>query len=403
MRLFGSRLTVLGALCANGVHAAPQKAALLTTMQIPNPAFVKFLTTGPTAHPELIVSSFSMLSGTRISRVNLTKLGDQPIASEDITVMNQNLIWPNEITPVPESILGPDYVAVSTGFLVPGRSTGAVALVQLSTGEALELTTPKKGWFYHRTYFEDMNGDGRLDIVTARGTKPIMSDGQGELVWLEQPSKNPTDTWSEHLIANGPDVYFRLLDLDHDGHKEIVAAEFFSKKLSLHWREGKNWTSRTIDDSLGAAFDLAPSDLNGDGHLDLVVTNHEGKDQGAVYAYEIPSNFKEAPWPRHTLLSGIRTELRGINQASPGSPLIWNQRQGKPHILAAGDGSTKVHWLVPRSEAATDWTYEEHILLDTDSTIGSMSLGDAHDDGSVDLFVPAYDRSQIHVLRMVEP
>ena len=49
-----------------------------------------------------------------------------------------------------------------------------------------------------------MNGDGLLDIVTARAKKPIFGASKGELIWLEQPSSGEVLTyWKEHLITEG--------------------------------------------------------------------------------------------------------------------------------------------------------------------------------------------------------
>ena len=73
-------------------------------------------------------------------------------------------------------------------FLVPGRSTGAVEVVDLYSGEKLTLTKKKSGYFYHKVVWQDINNDGRLDAVSARGKKPIFGGSDGELIWLEQPA-----------------------------------------------------------------------------------------------------------------------------------------------------------------------------------------------------------------------
>jgi len=39
----------------------------------------------------------------------------------------------------------------------------------------------------HQATWADMNGDGRLDILTARASKPVVSSPRAEMVWLEQP------------------------------------------------------------------------------------------------------------------------------------------------------------------------------------------------------------------------
>jgi hypothetical protein len=98
----------------------------------------------------------------------------------------------------------------------------------------------------------DINRDGKVDIVTARGnfstpcsispsayslaTKPVIGAQQSELLWLE--NTGDVNHWPEviskshpncsfvhvsspppqHLIySNGPDIFFIVEDLDNDG------------------------------------------------------------------------------------------------------------------------------------------------------------------------------------------
>ena len=55
-----------------------------------------------------------------------------------------------------------------------------------------------------------MNGDGRLDYLTARSNgKP----GEGELVWFSRPLLSfglDGKEWKEHLITMGPDMGFEI-------------------------------------------------------------------------------------------------------------------------------------------------------------------------------------------------
>ena len=78
------------------------------------------------------------------------------------------------------------------------------------------------------------------------------------------------------------------------------------------------------------------------------------------------------------LLGNIKTEKRGMNEAAPGSAYAFypnlNDKTGKPWIAVAGDGSTKVHVLVPNKNDKNDWTYTEKVPLDTKGTVGQMLL-----------------------------
>jgi hypothetical protein len=64
----------------------------------------------------------------------------------------------------------------------------------------LPYPLPPPGYFYHKSEWIDLNGDGKLDLLTARGTKPIIGTAGGELLWLEQPASDP--------LTNGASTQF---------------------------------------------------------------------------------------------------------------------------------------------------------------------------------------------------
>ena len=249
-----------------------------------------------------------------------------------------------------------------------------------------------------------MNNDGKLDMVTARAKKPIFGASKGELLWLEQPSDGSVlQTWKEHILAEGPDVNFLVKDITGNGTVEIISTEFFAEKLSITYFNGSSWEKKIIDSTIKRGFDLSFVDLNKDGKLDILATNHQHNDGSAVYAYEMPKNPLTDEWKRHTLLGNIKTEKRGMNEAAPGSAYAFypnlNDKTGKPWIAVAGDGSTKVHVLVPNKNDKNDWTYTEKVPLDTKGTVGQIAIGDIDGDNKVEIVVPAYDEHTIYVLR----
>jgi hypothetical protein len=148
-----------------------------------------------------------------------------------------------------------------------------------------------------------VNGDGKVDVLTARATKGILSSG-GELLWLENPG-SVSGAWKEHVIVQGPDVMFQVAEIDNDPATiDVVAAQFFSKKLSAYFFQRSD-TSKgkavDIDTDLGAAYSINIVDLNGDGKKELLVTTHENGDKSAVYAYQLPSNVLNGTWTKHLL------------------------------------------------------------------------------------------------------
>jgi len=374
----------------------PAKLGTLTTGK---PAFLSLEDTRTSAGKALIVSSFNPFGSDGLTMFE--SIGDHltKFSSAQATSLG-SVRWPNEAHMAPDNFISEDVLVVAGGFLVPGKATGAITLVRPSDATHFPITKDKQGYFYHRTEFVDMNGDGRLDIVTARTNKPIFGPSQGELLWLEQPATSAlSSTWKEHMMAQGPDVHFRMEDLDADGAQEIVTADFFSKRLSLWWKEGDTYVTRVVDADIGSAFDVEVVDVNGDGKKDILATNHEGGSAGAVYAYEIPADMKKGAFKRHALLKDIETRQAGFRQASPGSATSFfpsKDDKGKPVILVSGDGSQRAHVLVAKSESATNWDYVEYELVNAQSTVGMSAVGDTNGDGKVEIFVPAYDKNVIH-------
>jgi hypothetical protein len=367
----------------------------------------------------LVITSF-MPTGltTDTALAYVPKIGEKlgALGSTRETVITNRIQWPNEAVVPPAGIFPSHGLVVTTGFLLIGNTTGSVSFVA-PNGTISKLTADRNDYFYHHVEFIDMNGDGRLDMLTMRANKPLLpfQPTAGELVWLEQPATNPLGVWKEHVLLSGntaPDVNFRLRDLDGDGEPEILAAQFFSKRLVVYWFEGAkvaaNLKSKVIDAHIGSAFDVEFDDLNHDGNVDLLVTNHEvpaDEAKAGVFAYEIPTNWKTDAWPKHALATGFRAIAPSPfvnNPMAPGAPKAFHpnvaETDKKPLIVVSGDDYQKVTLLVPKSEEATDWGYHRYTVVDTQKTSGGMALGDVDGDGWVELFCPGHGTKKIHVV-----
>ena len=379
-----------------------QLDTLLPT-KINKPAFLFSYNDGKSQ--DLLVASFAPFGTDSVMR--LSNPNNEDPAKRIVSVLTTSITWPNEVKAIPNELNLNGWVSVAGGFLVPGKSQGAITLLNVKSGEIVEITQ-SRNFFYHRVEWHDMNHDGRLDIVTARANKPTFGSASTEMLWLEQPASPLKDKWIEHTMISGPDVYFRGADLDRDGKMDFVAAEFFGKKLTLiHQKPNSDeWTRDILDDTLGAAFDLSFADLNNDGKTDLLVTNHEGQaSKASVFAYEIPDHMNEK-WQRHTLLTNIPTTQRGMNQASPGEAIAFTPSKKllhqKPWIAVAGDGSQKLWLLEPNSEVKSDWSYKSSTPLETKSTVGKIEITDLDQDGLKEIHIPAYDDNLIYTLKIRE-
>jgi hypothetical protein len=126
----------------------------------------------------------------------------------------------------------------------------------------------------------DLNGDGRLDLVTSEERYPGHV-ANASCYWFEQPA-DPKGEWPRHLVVtqwsmNNLDV----ADMDRDGDVDIVTCEHSMpsgkapapghERLQVWVNDGKgNFTERVIDRDKESHLGARAVDLDRDGDLDIV-------------------------------------------------------------------------------------------------------------------------------------
>jgi hypothetical protein len=280
--------------------------------------------------------------------------------------------------------------------------------------------------FYHLAKWFDMDGDGYKDLVTVRSGFKVAGyfciPPNGDVMWFKNPgpSINPAVEWEEHVIAgyptstNSADISLDIYDFEGDGVPEIVGGNFFTGNLlSLYGAPvGQSWATvdrstnppriAQISSDQGSPFGVRIVDVNRDGKMDILATNHQGDNcfqrtqsaiPGRVYVLEQPASgdiFND-PWPAHVLKDNIRPNptfpylpLNSSGQPNPPGPgrlapglaqAFWptpfDQALAKPWILVGGDEASKVWLLKPDSQSATDWNYSTAVIFDINDYYGA--------------------------------
>lgn len=263
-----------------------------------SPAYIRAFPPPPNSdHTTLCITSF----GLRSKRGTVAMLSGDTGKTKKI---KSTFPWPNECLRLPSSPTIPTPgVLITDGFLLPTRSNGGIYIVlspHLPTERTVRITPTERedngsrGWYYHRATVMDLTGDGRMSVLTARARAPSIGGGgeQGELVWLEMPLPplhspsglplesdgitpfdpySPLHTpWKLRTLTTGPDVMFSVADLKgEEGTIEVIAAQFFTQKVSVHSVTLGTQSSplpsvsfsRTIDDTCGYAYSSVLADL----------------------------------------------------------------------------------------------------------------------------------------------
>ena len=150
--------------------------------------------------------------------------------------------------------------------------------------------------------FEDLNRDGRLDIILQE-TPLIVS-------WLEQPASFE-DTWTIHKIGDlGPDTStgLALVDINGDGRKDLFTGGYSqnprdrdgenitaeSRTGRLAWWEqpedpAAEWTLHNVSRRKRGMYDaFLARDMDGDGDIDFVTTRgNSGAFDGLLWLEQV--------------------------------------------------------------------------------------------------------------------
>jgi hypothetical protein len=279
-------------------------------------------------------------------------------------------------------------VASIAGFLGSAGAQGDLrfTMVQIDGGAA------------ESTAVADVNGDGRLDIISAEGwyeapqwskrpirTIPVSSgyvdsfsdlpldvDGDGStdviqvgyfarrIVWMKNPGRGG-GAWSEQLIdAIGPTEFAFLVDLDNDGKADDLLPQFTgAANAPLTWYDlqGGTWVKHVVS-TRSYGHGIGAGDVNGDKRNDILT----------------PQGWLEAP-------ADPRAEGNWTFHASD-----WQQRAiPAPAAAEAASPTTPPRMIAPAASAAVGGATETGAAPGRGAEWGFLYVIDINGDGRNDV------------------
>ncbi|CAF1170957.1 unnamed protein product [Rotaria sp. Silwood1] len=392
-------------------------AVLINKFELPHAGFSTLLRTWTLNFTSwgLVISCFNPLPETTDYVYNVPNIGQQLTTQITPTLITDQIIWPNGIVAADQLV---EYsMIVPSGFLVPGKSNGNLYFI--SDTDIIPLV-PNDGtnWFYHDAEFKDMDGDGRIDIVTARAHIPLIGKPITQLVWLKNPGNQTiTGPWKLNYLLSkgGPDIQVQFARID--SLQVLFANSFFDRKLQMFWSDlDPLWNDTTklhvrhIDyEPLPYAYIQLTLDLNGDYKPDLLVTVNDAHN-GSLIAYELPrsGDIRKGNFTKHVLASDFKPLVQAKGRGAPGQAITVQfyslTVRKKPILILSGDDDGCVYLLEAiHDNDPLNWEYSIKIIHQSDkSTIGQVSVEDVDNDGHPEMFVPAYNEGIVYIYRLVD-
>jgi len=240
-----------------------------------------------------------------------------------------------------------DIIAANTSGVVIG---GIQVWLGDGQGNFITETGPTRTGIYKNIAVADLNKDGKVDIVGAGwGIDSAVLRvwfGLGDGRWSAGPLLARDSYWGVEIV-----------DVDGDGHQDIIAASNFNG-VQFFYGDGKGGFPRSeMLSKKGSFWRAKAADLNGDGLLDIVATSNDN--HGLFVWYQELTSGGVRKWgPRDEGLpkTGYYYDLtiRDING------------DGRPDIIAASHGEGLKVWLqgtAPTRVFAEECRKQEEIPL----------------------------------------
>jgi len=307
-------------------------------------------------------------SGVVADSASFTVTFNQPVIGVDAADFNV-VATGTVANGIISSVTGKDdtYTVNVTG--ITGSGTLGLNLVSLPTITALPSFAAQSAFATGNTPFSvtlgDVNGDGRLDMITANKADDNVSVLLG--------NGNGTFAAQTTFATGGLPYSVTLGDVNGDGKLDIITANQLSNNASVLLGNGNGTFGANTDFATGdAPQSVTLGDVNRDGKLDIITANSGSVASPGTTTSVLLGNGNGTFLPKTDFATGtkpISVTLGDLN------------RDGILDIITANEGSDNVSVLRGNGNG----TFGTAVNHSTGDAPSSVTLGDVNGDGVLDI------------------
>lgn len=231
--------------------------------------------------------------------------------------------------------------------------------------------------------FADMNGDGMLDIVSS-------TEGKSKKIFVHFAPKNnllDSTAWKQTFLPASEGLmmwmYAEPLHLDGKFGIDLVAAGK-NENSQIGWFEAPKdvndltgWQWHPIS-SMGWVMSIILRDMNGDGNIDIVVSDRRKEIRGCRWLENPgPSEAQKKPWKNH-FIGGQNLQVMFMTMSDL-------DLDGKEEVIVTDYDTHQISIFKRQNTSGTKWGEQIIEIEDETGTGKSVEVGDINGDGIPDL------------------
>ncbi|MBF0409358.1 MAG: VCBS repeat-containing protein [Candidatus Riflebacteria bacterium] len=376
------------------------------------PAWINVCDIDGDGKKEIIISVFAGSSPMGAGYLSIYKMVNGKW-NKAVVAGSEGIKFPNDPTFADVDEDGDLDIILPAGFLATAPSNSGALYWFENLGAALkwkrhDIVTRQK-LFYHYVVYNDMNSDGKMDLLTVGEFKSAFGGSDAEVHLFKGLGGGKFQTTPEVIMGKSMGSLPSLCDIDKDGDLDIVSAQYFVSDASAVWLENSGsgkWTKHVIEERVGPSIQFSVIDnLCGDGARYAVLSNHvntsddpTGPKEG-VFLYPLPTDSEELkmPWSGKLISNGIKSR-KSPAMGPQGAPGVYRwgdpDADGDIDLVVHGDGDARAFLI----EQTYPGIFETRVLA-TEVPQGGVAVDDVDGDGFEEIIVSSYEANKLLLIR----
>ncbi len=299
--------------------------------------------------------------------------GNQPTPNQQPQQPGAN---PTSTPPIPTAITPPN------GSAGGGGSAAPIPFNHL-------LVDPNSG-FGSGIALGDIDGDGKLDVITAEGPTELGNGQQSVVAWYANPGVEDQGNWRKTIIDPqfGGSDDAQVADIRGNGVMDIITSDWGAGQI-VWYENPRNWGGNSFTDRWtrhvignGGLHDAAVGDVLGNGKIDVVVHGyfaafHNEPGPTVLYIQNNPDS-----WTAVTMVNAPDNNGNGKGIALAN---LAGHTNGKLDLVENG------YWLEQSSDPTNGNAWTAHVFDSSGPVQAAVAVADINGDGRLDIVMDASD------------